>query len=138
VSLLIASIETSAQALGVGSGRQILRSQDMRSQGRSWRRVLDLVLEVGGTRYLTGHGAANYLDHQAFEASGVAVDYMDYSLSTWTRGGAAQTPYQSVLDLIAWTGPGAKRYLRPSTLPWQAFLQRRVLAPRQDADDGAP
>jgi hypothetical protein len=32
-------------------------------------RPLDLVLSVGGTRYVTGHGAADYLDHEAFEAA---------------------------------------------------------------------
>jgi WbqC-like protein family len=134
-ALLISSIETSARSLGIDRPRRVLRSQDMASQGRSWRRVLDLVLEAGGDRYVTGHGAANYLDHEAFEAAGVAVEYIDYSLTVWPRGGAVQTPYQSVLDLIAWTGPEAGRYLKPSTLPWRTFLKRRASAPRQDAED---
>ncbi len=134
-SLLISSIETSAQALDIGRGRRVLRSQHMAAKGRSWRRVLDLVLEVGGDRYLTGHGAADYLDHEAFEAAGVAIDYVDYSLATWQRGGGPETPYQSVLDLIAWTGPEAQRYLRPATLPWRTFLQRRPAPTRRGPED---
>ncbi len=134
-ALLIASMETCAKALSVGGQRRILRSQDMTAGGRSWRRVLDLVLEVGGTTYLTGHGAVNYLDHEAFEAAGVAVEYMDYGQTAWPRGGALETPYQSVLDLIAWTGPEAARYLRPATLPWRTFLERRGAGHAPDTGD---
>jgi hypothetical protein len=122
VDLLIASIEESAKALGIGQRRRVLKASDLLVDGRSWPRVLDLVLAVGGTRYLTGHGAANYLDHEAFEMAGVKVEYMRYSLGTWPRGGDNRTPYVSVLDLIAWTGPQAGSYLKPATLPWREFL----------------
>jgi hypothetical protein len=39
-------------------------------------RVLELVKAVGGTDYITGHGAKNYLDHRMFEAEGISVSYM--------------------------------------------------------------
>jgi hypothetical protein len=129
VDLLIASIDASARALSIGTNRRILRSSDMAIKGRSWQRVLDMVLAVGGTRYLTGHGAAAYLDHEAFQAAGVEVRYMDYSLTTWVRDGSQPTPYLSVLDLIGWTGTDAVGHLHPATLSWTEFLQKREPKP---------
>ncbi|TDU01199.1 WbqC-like protein [Azorhizobium sp. AG788] len=123
--LLIASIEEPARYLGIGSGRDIGRTTACKVEGTSWQRVLDLVLDQGGTRYLTGHGAARYLDHDAFEAAGVGVEYMAYSLTPWPQGKGAFTPYVSILDLIAHTGRDAITYLRPATVAWRPFLKQR-------------
>ena len=98
----------------------------MAVDGTSWQRVLDLVLSAGGTRYLTGHGAANYLDHQAFEAAGVHVEFMNYSCTPWSQPRETFTPYVSVLDLIARTGPDARKYLLPTTMSWREFLKEEA------------
>ncbi|MBD9625591.1 MULTISPECIES: WbqC family protein [Ensifer] len=124
--LLIASTEVPARYLGIGFERIIRRSCDMASNGTSWQRVLDLVLEANGTRYLTGHGAANYLDHQAFEAAGVYVEYMNYSCTPWPQPRETFTPYVSVLDLIARTGPDARKHLLPKTISWREFLKEEA------------
>lgn len=121
--LLIASIDAPAAYLGIALPRRT-RSPTLGIGGQSWSRVRDIVLHLGGDRYLTGHGAARYLDHAAFEAAGIAVDYVDYSCTPWPQGPGAFTPYVSILDLIARTGPAAARYLQPRTLPWRAFLDR--------------
>eukprot|EP01035_Chromulina_nebulosa_P049375 gene49375-67054_t len=71
LEVLMASIDLPAAYLGVNTARETFRTSQMGIEGSSSRRVLDLVLSVGGTRYLTGHGAANYLDHAEFERSGV-------------------------------------------------------------------
>ena len=121
--LLIASIDVPAAYLGISVGQRA-RSHDLDIVGQSWGRVLDMVLHMGGDRYITGHGAAHYLDHHAFEAAGVAVEYIDYSCTPWLQGQGDFTPYVSILDLIARTGPDAASYLKPRTLPWRAFLER--------------
>ncbi|MET1756954.1 WbqC family protein [Novosphingobium sp. RD2P27] len=125
--LLIASIAIPAAYLGITSGRRVC-SHELGIAGQSWTRVLDIVQHLGGNRYITGHGAAGYLDHRAFEAAGVSVDYIDYSCTPWPQGAGAFTPYVSILDLIAWTGPAAADYLKPRTLPWQAHLERTAAA----------
>jgi hypothetical protein len=124
--LLIASCEVPAARLGIRwpEGRE--RTSASGIGGRSWRRVLDLVLSVGGARYVTGHGAADYLDHEAFEAAGVAVEYMDYSKTEWPRSGPAFTPFASILDLIAHAGPAANEYLRPATKGWRKFMRENA------------
>ena len=88
--------------------------------------MLDIVRAVGGTRYVTAHGAAGYLDHALFEAAGVQVDYVDYSLAPYPQLHGAFTPYVSVLDLIANTGDEAANYIRPRTKPWRDLLAARA------------
>ena len=122
---MIASVEVPARALGVMPQKVFISSQ-MNVPGHSWRRVLDIVRAVGGTRYITGHGAAHYVDHQQFEAEGVAVEYMDYSLTPWPQGHGAFTPYVTILDTIAAQGEGARGSLRPGTTPWRKFLEEKT------------
>ncbi len=104
------------------------RASDMNVSGSSWRRVLELVHAVGGTRYVTGHGAANYLDHFAFEADGVAVEYMDYSIAPWPQRHGEFSQFVTSLDLIANVEPELRRnHLSRSTIPWRDFLARKGL-----------
>ena len=84
--------------------------------------VLDLVQAVGGTRYLTGHGAANYLDHELFERAGIGVEYMSYDVTEWPQGHGAFTPYVSNLDLIAHAGNKASHHIGGGSLNWRHFL----------------
>jgi hypothetical protein len=127
LELLIASIEEPARYLGIGTARTIARACHLDIGGTSWRRVLDMTRSVGGSRYLTGHGAANYLDHEAFADAGVDVAYMNYSLACWPQPGASPTPYVSILDLIARTGPEARSFLKPATVPWRAFVKQELV-----------
>lgn len=127
IDLLIASIEEPARYMGIGLNRTISKTSEMDVTGTSWRRVLDIVQHAGGDEYLTGHGAANYLDHSAFEAEGVQVKYMNYSRTTWPQPAGASTPYVSVLDLIARMGPEARSCLIPATVAWQDFLKEETV-----------
>jgi hypothetical protein len=119
--MLIASIDLSAKFLGLAPARRG-RSSALALQKSSTERVLDIVKHFRGTKYVTGHGAANYLDHLGFEDAGIAVEYMKYSLAPWPVENRKSTPYVSVLDLIAWTGPRAKDFLAPETVGWREFI----------------
>jgi hypothetical protein len=119
---LIASSEGLARHLGV-LPRRILRASDMQIEGASWLRVLQMVRAVGGQEYITGHGARDYLDHVAFEASGVDVRYMDYRPLPWPQPHGDFTPYVSGLDLVATlNAETATTHLQPASLDWRAFL----------------
>jgi WbqC-like protein family len=119
--LLIASMDEPARYLAIGP-RYRERASRLDVPGKSWERLLSLVQHFGGTGYITGHGAAGYLDHRAFEAAGIAVEYMRYSLTPWPQGDNLFSPYVSILDLIGWTGPRARDYLIPKTQDWRTFL----------------
>lgn len=122
--LLIAGAEAQADHMGIRP-RQILRSSQMNVGGTSGERVLQLVQAVGGTDYLTGHGARNYLDHEAFNANGISVSYMTYDPLPWPQPHGDFTPFVTGLDLIAsQEAEAAKAHLRPASLDWRDFMAR--------------
>jgi hypothetical protein len=125
VELLKASIEMPAAAVGVGPSLWPLAS-GLGIGGSSSERVLGIVRAMGGTRYVTAHGAARYLDHTAFEEAGVAVEYVDYSLTNYPQSHGAFTPFVSILDVIAQLGQNAGSVLRPRTVSWREFLARKT------------
>lgn len=122
---LIQSAMLPASFIGVAP-EKTKRSSEMNVSGTSWQRVLDLVKAVGGTAYVTGHGAARYMDHEAFERESIAVEYMDYSKTPWGNEDNFVSPYVTILDLIATEGKAARTRLRPRTLDWRQFLETRI------------
>lgn len=124
VDCLVQSAALPASFMGVVPGK-VRRSSEMAVPGTSWLRVLDLVKAVGGTTYITGHGAAAYMDHEAFEREGVSVEYMEYSKSSWGNEEDFVSPYVTILDLIAAEGKGAADRLLPRTVRWRQFLEAR-------------
>lgn len=123
VCRLIASAEIPADRWGLLPATR-LRASTMGIEGTSWSRVLSLVKAVGGTRYITGHGAAAYLCHEAFEAASIQVEYMCYDPVPWDQCDDSFTPFVANLDLFASVDPClALGHLRPSTIPWRDHLR---------------
>lgn len=91
-------------------------------KGSNTDRVLSVVKNLKGTRYITGHGAAQYLDHQSFENEGIDVRYMDYRCIDYPQRFGAFTPYLSSLDLVAQCGHEGIKYIFPKTIPWKEFI----------------
>lgn len=124
--MLIASAETQARHLGILPSR-IYRSSEMQCDGSSWERVLHMTQAVNGTDYLTGHGALAYLDHEAFNAAGIAVSYMQYDPLPWPQSDTNFTPYVTALDLLASVSADvAKNHLRPASIDWRVFKALKV------------
>src|SRR4030095_3449908 len=76
-------------------------------------RLIDLCRAVGGTEYLSGPSASNYLDVAAFEAAGIAVQFADYS--GYPAYSQPHGPFEhavSVLDLLFCTGPRALEFMK--------------------------
>lgn len=102
------------------------RSSDYSIKSKSTQRLLDLVRLLKGNIYITGHGAANYLDHQLFERTGIEVEYMDYQKIPYSQPYGDFTPYVSILDLIASVGKAGQKYIRSGTIPWKDFLNKGI------------
>lgn len=102
---------------------KILESYEISSEGSGSRRVLDIVKRLGGTTYVTGWGARNYLDHELFERSGVRVEYMNYAMTPYPQLHGTFTPYVSILDLIANVGEDGVKYMNSNTTYWKDFKQ---------------
>jgi hypothetical protein len=124
--LTIATTRLMAEMLGVR--RDALRSSALGVPGAGSPRVLAVCRRLGATRYVTGHGALDYLDHEAFEAAGVAVEYMDYDLTPYPQRHGPFEPYVTALDLLAHTGPEAPAHVTARTVPWREMVARRAAA----------
>lgn len=103
-----------AAALGIG--------------GKSSQHVHDIVRSVGGTHYITGHGARNYLDHTLFERSGITVEYMDYRSISYPQLHGAFTPFVTGLDLVANCGRSGANVIVSGSFDWRDFLNQAASA----------
>lgn len=92
-------------------------------------RLLALCRALGATRYVTGHGALAYLEHETFEAAGIAVEYLDYDLSPYPQQHGAFEPYVTALDVLANTGAEAAAHVNARAVPWGEMLARGATAP---------
>lgn len=104
------------------SNRSFRDSRDLGVTGSSSQRLRDIVLALGGTTYITGHGAKNYLDHVLFERAGISVRYMDYQCMTFPQLHGLFTPDVTSLDLIANCGKQGVSVITSPTIDWRQFL----------------
>lgn len=122
VDIAIASMQALLDYFGIASATRFHYSSKMGIPGRGSDRVLDIVKTLGGTSYITGHGARNYLRHEEFEAQGVRVEYLDYRKKEYPQLHGPFNPYVSALDLIAGLGKaGAEKICSPARY-WRDFL----------------
>jgi hypothetical protein len=107
---------------GLADGHRYADSAALDIPGRSSRRLHDIVLGFGGTSYITGHGARNYLDHTLFEQAGITVEYMDYRKVAYPQLHGAFTPFVTALDLVANCGRAGTAMIVSTTTPWREFV----------------
>ena len=102
---------------------EIRWTSSMNVPGVGSDRVLDLCRAVGAERYVTGHGARNYLEHEAFEAAGVCVEYMNYEKKSYPQLHGEFTPYVSALDLVANRGRTGRDVIVSGAVDWKELDQ---------------
>jgi hypothetical protein len=121
-ALARASLLALTNYFGLNAATRFVDVSDLRIGGASSERVLAIVQRLGGTTYITGHGAARYLDHELFERVGVQVEYMKYSRRPYPQAHGEFTPYVSGLDLVAHCGPNGAEFICSNTCPWREFI----------------
>jgi hypothetical protein len=97
----------------LGIATPIIWSSEYETRDAPSERLIDLCHAVGGTEYLSGPSASNYLDAAAFEAAGIAVQFADYS--GYPEYSQPHGPFEhgvSVLDLLFCTGPRALELMK--------------------------
>jgi len=118
--LNIVAIEKIAEYFDIK--RSFLRSSDYSIQSSSSEKLLQLILHLNGTVYITGHGARNYLDHELFESNGIRVEYMDYQRTPYAQLHGDFNPHVSILDLIANVGCAGVEFIHSPTKYWRDFI----------------
>lgn len=122
-SLSRASLVELARYFGFETSTKFLDVTGLDIAGSSSARVFDVVKKLGGTNYITGHGAANYLDHQLFEQAGIDVRYMEYQRKPYPQNYGAFSPYVTGLDLVAHCGPAGAEMISSGTSSWRNFIK---------------
>lgn len=112
---------------GVGDEGSFRNSSSLDIPGASSQRVIDICLALDAKTYLTGHGARNYLKHEAFEENGVSVAYIDYELDQYPQLHYDFTPYVSSLDLVANCGKEGVSLIKGKLENWRSFIKRPPL-----------
>ncbi len=123
-NLLREVIEAVCRYFCLAQQTQFLLSSELGIGNSSSQRVLAVVRQLGGDRYVTGHGARNYLDHEAFAAAGICVEYLDYQRRPYPQQFGSFDPHVSILDLIANVGRAGGGSICSPTVPWREFLAR--------------
>ena len=121
--LTISSMIALADYFGISAGKNILRSSSLNIGGGSSQRVYDICKSLGATQYITGHGAANYLDHNLFDQVGIEVCYMHYEKVAYPQLHGEFTPFVSALDLVANCGQAGVECIRSGFVGWKDYLK---------------
>jgi len=121
--IAIASMDMVCGYYGFTKSRSFHLASDYKLEGKSSERVLDVVKHFSGSRYVTGLGALNYLNHDLFEDNSVSVEYMDYRKKSYPQFFGTFTPYVTILDLIANCGRGGEEYICSKAIDWHKVKQ---------------
>jgi hypothetical protein len=121
-----ASMLAMGHYFGLLEGKRVLDVRELCINGSGSQRVLDIVRAIGGTIYITGHGARYYLDHEAFEESGINVHYMHYERHPYPQPWGEFTPFVSGLDLLARLGSDGQNQIASTSVPWREFFLENV------------
>lgn len=92
---------------------KITYSQDYGLIEGKTERLVDLVKKAGGSEYLSGPAAKDYIDENLFNEANIKLNWMDYS--GYKEYPQLFTPFEhgvSILDLIFNTGRDAINYIR--------------------------
>jgi hypothetical protein len=116
-----ASMEVMAQYFEIMPPRvRWLSEMNVPSDGSE--RVLDICKALNAKRYITGHGAKNYLDHEMFDAVDIRIEYMDYETKPFPQLHGAFTPYVTGLDLAANCGKAGREVIASGCVYWKDFI----------------
>jgi hypothetical protein len=103
VSFNLALIDMVCDLLNIRIER--INSSDLDVAGRKSDMVAAIVGEVGGTRYLSGKGAAAYHDQTPFEGRGIEVIWQRFEHPVYPQQFGNFIPYLSVIDALFNCGP---------------------------------
>ena len=63
----------------LGISTEVIDSRSLNLEGNRSERLVDALLKLGGTEYISGPSAKEYLDVGLFSNKGIGVTWMDYS-----------------------------------------------------------
>jgi hypothetical protein len=99
-----------ARELGIRQTR-FMRSSELEAGGQKTDRLVQILLQVGASHYISGPSARDYIEPDKFASAGITLEYMDYNYPEYPQLHPPFDPNLSILDLLFMTGPEAMRYI---------------------------
>ena len=88
-----------------------IHSRRLELTGAKTDRLIQMLKKVGGTTYLSGPAAKCYLDVEAMNREGIAVEWKRYDYEPYPQQHGEFNGAVTVLDLIANVGKDAKNHI---------------------------
>jgi hypothetical protein len=85
----------------LGLKTQFINARNLGLTGRKTDKILGIVKAIGGTTYLSGPAAQDYLDVEKLNDAGIKVEWMQYRNEPYPQQYEGFEPTVSVLDTIA-------------------------------------
>jgi len=104
-------LEAVCEVLGVGT--TLKWSTDYAPEGTKTSRLVDLCRKAGGTRYVSGPRARDYIEERLFADASIELTYIDYH--DYPVYEQLHPPFDhavTVLDLVFNTGPEARSHMK--------------------------
>jgi hypothetical protein len=109
--LTIAMTVQLAQVIGISNTR-FLRSSELDGiSGQKTARLIQILTRVGGTHYISGPSAREYIEEDQFRRAGISLEYMTYDYPEYTQLYPPYDPFVSILDLLFMTGERALEFI---------------------------
>jgi len=83
--------------------------------GQKTDRLIQILQSVGGTHYISGPSARDYIEKEKFDQAGIRLEYMEYNYPEYSQLYPPFDPYVSILDLLFMTGSEASQYILKSS-----------------------
>lgn len=98
ISLCLATTALTMEVYGVKP--KILNASEMAVDGMKGERVLNLVAAAGGKTYLSGTGARNYLEADAFDKAGLGLVFQEFTHPIYKQSTEAE--FQPAAFALEW------------------------------------
>lgn len=95
----------------LGIGTNFVWSWEYNLKGNKTERLIDLLVQLNATHYLSGPAAADYIEPDLFLKAGIGLEYKTYDYLPYPQLFPPFEDNLSVIDLIANVGPRAYEYL---------------------------
>jgi hypothetical protein len=91
----------------LGINTEFVNSVDLSTTGTKDDKLIEICKKVGGTSYLSGPAAKDYIEIDKFKAANIELNYIDYKYPEYQQLHGDFNHYVSVLDLIFNCGPNS-------------------------------
>lgn len=84
----------------LGLEKKLIRSSDLKTEGKSTERLVDIVRKLGGDSYLCGFGAVNYQEETIFHDAGIELIHSEFVHPKYPQVWKEFIPNLSIIDLL--------------------------------------